>query len=658
MPVYYGSYEVRPCESVDLTREDRTTEDGRYLGSVTRASLHGAIVPDCVDGVDEYVPTESLLSSILVAQVAIRKAFSTPGLLLEITGWDGTTTLSIPARTVSVTFEPGNWLSLCQFEIVMEGLEFSGEGTNDQFIESCSETWTFEQIENPRVSKATHQVRAKGVTLYNGTGGITAPAWDVAKLFVQQKLGLGWTAVGSAYFSPSSGQAIAATSNSDPASTLAWNYLVVDSIDELGGSYEATETWVLNPSSSWSEQSISVKTSSDAQGFTTSVTISGVVHGLYTGQNNFDQRNTNAQAGLTAIQATLQQTAVGYTPLTTLNPHPVDFAINADTTQGTISYSYEMNDRLLTGDTWELSQFAERATTEDYRITVDVSGTIYGAFYPGVDTDPLIKLTRAQARWIQVAPLLYARAVINSGLGQLKVPPLSAEVTEDQAAGTVSYHYTFDTRLFTTVEEEFTVSRKSTLESAITTVTVEGTIKGLRTTPALQAPQNPFEACDNAQAYFASIESSLLSRAALYLQTSDVNPVPWTSSLAVNEYAGSVGYSYEFTTKRQCYSFALSESISVTDEDLIPVIAIIPVIGRPGGPVIQSMSTFKERRRSLSIELIVPIPTSPCGYIPAPVIDITPWTPSANAVYIENNQVNYSPTDGRLSCNVVWVYAN
>lgn len=664
MPVIYGGYDLRPCETVALEKADRTTEDGRYLGSVTRATLRGKITPECIDAVVTPLPTDQHLSAILALQKEIDAAFSTPGLLLELQGWDGSSPAKLPARKVSIQFMPGNWLEVCDYEIVMEGLEFSGRQGDDQSVESAGQSWSFEQSENPKVIRATHAVQAKGVTLYDGNGVIPTPAWQLARTFVRSKLGLGWATVGDPYWSPQSGQQVAASSDllPLPGSLSAWNRVVTEQVDELGGSYQATETWLLNALDYWQESTASVQRSSDDQGYVVQVNLSGTIHGLHVDQADLDARLTNAIAAFATLSAGFQATAVAAAgPGVTLNPHPVSFSSDQNPLEGTVAYQYAYNNRVLVNDTWELYGVQKKASLEDYKTSVTVDGKIYGAVYPDVESDPLLKLERARAQWDRVKGMLYARAVQSTGIANLQLCPLSADQSVDQSEGSVSYSYTFDNRLFNTVEEEFTVSRKASGDDPKVTVVVEGTIKGLRTstcTDPFQTPIDPFEALANAQAYFAQIEAGLVSRAALYVKVDDLNPAPWATSISQNLYAGTVGYSFEFNSLRHCFPFALSESISYTDDAATRVVAVIPVPGRAQGPVFQDMATTKERRRTLSIELILAIPANPCGFQPAPIVDISPWAPKGSAAFLEQDQTTFSADTGRFSRQATWIYTS
>lgn len=660
MPVLIGGYELRPCETVAFTREPKTSDDGRYLGTVTRATLRGEITPECIAGVEVPLPFDQHLAKILQLQQEIRGAFAAPGFLLEVSGWDGSLPTKLACRTISgPDFEPGNWLQVCPYEVTVEGLEFANDvNPLEHYVETAGEDWAFDQAENPRITRATHTARAKGQTLYDGTGQVTVPAWKRARDFVRDHLKLGWTAV-STDWSPESGRDLAGQSAEAPRSTTAWNYTVTDQIDELGGTYQAVETWLLTDQPYYEDGTLQVRRAAEESGFVVSVTLSGTLHGLFEDQNDYDARIINARAGWEAIRPTLAARAAAAAPDATLTPHPFEFSSEEDAVAGTIAYQYTFTNRALVNDTWELVAVEAQSSLESPKTSVTVSGTITGALYPDVEADPNLKLERAVAQFGRVKGLLYQRAVAATGIANLQLCPVTARRQDDQAQGTVAYTYEFDNRLFNDVEEEFTVSRKSSSEDPRVVVTVEGTIKGLRTSSCsdpFQTPQDYFEAFSHALAYFGAIKDGLLSRAALYVPTAELTPAPWSTSYSQNLYAGTVSYAYEFTSQRHCYPFALSESITFSREGGIPVIAEVPVLGRKAGPVIQDMNTITSKRQSVAIELVLPIPANPCGFQEPPAVDVSIYAPHGSVVRLESDVTTWSYESGRFSRNVSWIY--
>lgn len=84
-----------------------------------------------------------------------------------------------------------------------------------------------------------------------------------------------------------------------------------------------------------------------------------------------------------------------------------------------------------------------------------------------------------------------------------------------------------------------------------------------------------------------------------------LNHVPASVAVSSNEFNGEITYSVEYDTRPMpAVSGTLSESIACTDTYPGDVFALIPVIGRPTGPVLQYLNMRTEYQRNLSIDLV------------------------------------------------------
>lgn len=85
-----------------------------------------------------------------------------------------------------------------------------------------------------------------------------------------------------------------------------------------------------------------------------------------------------------------------------------------------------------------------------------------------------------------------------------------------------------------------------------------------------------------------------------------LNHIPLSVSLATNEFTGEINYTIEYDDRPPRFvEGVLAENISVSDTYPGDVFAVIPVIGRPTGPVLQYIGGRTEYQRSLTIELVV-----------------------------------------------------
>lgn len=165
--------------------------------------------------------------------------------------------------------------------------------------------------------------------------------------------------------------------------------------------------------------------------------------------------------------------------------------------------------------------------------------------------------------------------------------------------------------------ENYNASINSALDSPYVAVTLNGTIKGLSSIPASgeyyggDAPSNAVKPYENALKKYNQvagdgafgINSYVYKRANSVVQPG-LNPQPQSIALAENKFDGTITYSLTFDNRPQnIISEALSENITVNDTYPGDLYALIPVVGRPSGPVMQYIGGRTEYRRDLSIEL-------------------------------------------------------
>jgi hypothetical protein len=85
-----------------------------------------------------------------------------------------------------------------------------------------------------------------------------------------------------------------------------------------------------------------------------------------------------------------------------------------------------------------------------------------------------------------------------------------------------------------------------------------------------------------------------------------LNHIPLSVSLGSNEFTGEITYNIEYDSRpSNIVTGTLSENISVSDTYPGDVFAVIPVIGRQTGPVLQYIGGRTEYQRNLNIELVM-----------------------------------------------------
>lgn len=212
------------------------------------------------------------------------------------------------------------------------------------------------------------------------------------------------------------------------------------------------------------------------------------------------------------------------------------------------------------------------------------------------------------------------------------------------------------------VLEEFTVESKVSIENGLTNVGINGSIKGLENRDAnLVLVTTKYQ---NALNSWNIVSNTLLSRAQLYSGVNVLNPLPINSSVAYNPVNGIITYSYEYDNRpTELLVGSRSEVISITDSLNTDVVAIIPVLGRKVGPVLQNINTSRERTRTLNIEAVFPVSqiisfVNPIPALAASIISqINPTQAfGASQVYLVENSQNWDARNARGTINQVWVY--
>lgn len=151
--------------------------------------------------------------------------------------------------------------------------------------------------------------------------------------------------------------------------------------------------------------------------------------------------------------------------------------------------------------------------------------------------------------------------------------------------------------------EEFEVSIKTEQGSGPTQVSINGTITGLEERDSnMQLLTTKYE---NALSKYNSIDSSIFTRAQNYAGIT-LNPVSLSKLVGKNEINGVINYSREYDNRpSNIFTGVLSENIRISEVFPADLVAIIPVLGRTAGPVLQYLNSKTERIVSLSIELVV-----------------------------------------------------
>lgn len=129
-------------------------------------------------------------------------------------------------------------------------------------------------------------------------------------------------------------------------------------------------------------------------------------------------------------------------------------------------------------------------------------------------------------------------------------------------------------------------------------------------------------------------------------------------SIGRNSGTGLITFTYSYSDVPVLLDNALSTDLSIIDDNRlhqVQLIAVIPIIAKSGGPVIQNMATSRERKRSVQLDAVMKrgfrsiIPTQAATVVLG-------YAPTVSTPYIQNYVENLNPLTGALNVSVEWTY--
>ena len=253
-----------------------------------------------------------------------------------------------------------------------------------------------------------------------------------------------------------------------------------------------------------------------------------------------------------------------------------------------------------------------------------------------------------------------------------------------QAAGTYAVTETWLLSSGTCFEN-YSSSVSSDTSSAFVGVNIDGTIKGLsQISPSGHGSEDKPSAFDNAMSKYIAVSNSgqfgLISdiyKRANNLVAVELNSQPLSITVGTNEYTGEITYSTQFDNRpSNIISGVLTENISVNDTYPGDVFAVIPVLGRKTGPVLQYIGGRTEYTRDLAINLIMDYTKIPYGSGRNPLLlkkpsviepsatqignlikELSPQNePGIRKYFVSPPSESWEPKTGSYSFNLTWTY--
>jgi len=292
-----------------------------------------------------------------------------------------------------------------------------------------------------------------------------------------------------------------------------------------------------------------------------------------------------------------------------------------------------------------------------FRVTHNVSAT--GKNFPGNGVDALT----AAKDWVQ-ARLGFDGAYANSTIVGVNGTPYNYVRSETSGKQDGQYSVS-ETWIIApdSATEEFTVDTKTNIDTNLTTVSINGTITGLEVAGISGAPEVTVTKYENAETKWATVRAEILARATAYSGIIP-NSTAISTTVAHNPVNGIISYNYEYDNRpSNLITGAKSEVINIQDSLNTNIVAIIPVLGRTVGPVLQNINTSRERTRTLTIEVVLEgVPTNSLtnplpALVSSVIADANPAQSfGAGQVYLVENNYTWEPKQNRGSCTLTWVY--
>jgi hypothetical protein len=241
-----------------------------------------------------------------------------------------------------------------------------------------------------------------------------------------------------------------------------------------------------------------------------------------------------------------------------------------------------------------------------------------------------------------------------------------------------------------TAYENYNMNISSSLDGPFISVSIQGTIKGLSTLPVDSVlyggtATGGVTAYTNAVNKYREISNnaSFGLTCPLYKRVSNAiypvipNAQPRSLSLGLNEFTGEITYNIEYNNRPMNFlSGVLSENISVSDTYPGDIFAVIPVIGRQTGPILQYIGGRTEYQRSVGIEFTVGYSDLPYGrdrinfvlskpslnepirsQINSLITALSPANePGVRKYFLSPPSESWNPKEGRYSLNLNWTY--
>lgn len=188
------------------------------------------------------------------------------------------------------------------------------------------------------------------------------------------------------------------------------------------------------------------------------------------------------------------------------------------------------------------------------------------------------------------------------------------------------------------------------------TITVQGTCTPYDTSNpnvAAKTIANKLDEFDTWSIAAATLASQLYAKLG---GTATLKSDPTSSSLGYSPKTGEITFNFTYDDGEVLVADSIASSVQINDvnkDQTAMIVAVIPVIARAGGPILQNIGTPTQRTRSLTVTATM----KKANRTTAPDVSslITTYTPPGTALIVGKSE-QWSPSSGSFTLDVEWTY--
>lgn len=567
------------AENVEIINKLKDGVQSR-IGNLRRYTFNGTLLPDtpALSGVNLDATCLELLDR---KSDQLKTALSEDRGNLLIVDSSGYPVLSVYPRVASIDFPDSQIVVKRDYQVIFEVEDDFQDGAK---VSDFSENWNFDYQEDDTVS-VSHNVSAVGISdLPAGTGAL-----ENAKYFVLQRANT-LDRTRPSFLNTPFVQSIVGID-----SLTEYNHFRSESIDEVAGSYEIQETWVMASGAFRDDRTVETSYALNSLNqLIPTVTINGVVEGR--GDTTFD-RFGNAITGFESFVAP----QIGFNATSGITSK----SRTDNRFGGSVNYSISFvpPDATDPFEERQIQRSLQRNEDGSVSQTVTTSAQIRQGSTSGISAAIEFCFANNYPLDSYVEPFFN---VAFSG----NIESVSSERDDLQKSFSLSRTYRDQNKL--NYREEYQVSREINVENAIITISVNGTVQGLA---AETGTNSTVRFAYASGAFFNTIEPLILTRARELISSGTcMGSSPISSTVGINKLNGILTYDYRYDNRFLTTNpNILDETISVDVQLPASIVVDIPIPEKLDGPILQNQNTVTGPGKTVRIQYRMRASGDACG---------------------------------------------